>query len=115
MSLFASVPTSVNDWRSPQTSAEPNVSAIFGHVFVARQRSSRLAGGRLRAASAHGVHHTGPSCPSSYGDWIRDSRTIRFFVSEERTKVPGCCEADAEHERILDRVLQLIKKRRIET
>ena len=28
------MPTSVNDWRSPQISADPNVSAIFGHVFA---------------------------------------------------------------------------------
>ena len=65
MSAFGAVPTSVNDCRSPQISADPNVSAIFGHVFDARHRSSRPDFFRPRAASSEDVHHAGPSWPRS--------------------------------------------------
>jgi hypothetical protein len=51
MSVSARVPTKSSDIRSPHNSLDPKVSMIFGHVRVARQRSSNPAGGRRRASS----------------------------------------------------------------
>ena len=66
MSAFASVPTSMNDARRFVISALPNVSMIFGHVFVARQRSRRPDVPRPRGASFQSSHQTGASVPSPY-------------------------------------------------
>ena len=52
MSAFASVPTRFGDSRRYQNSRAPNVSMIFGHVFVVVHRSSSPADGRCRAVSA---------------------------------------------------------------
>ncbi len=67
MSALAVVPTSVNDWRRPHTSAAPNVSAIFGQVLVARHRSSRLAAGRC----ARGVFPLRPPHRSLVSELVR--------------------------------------------
>src|SRR5687768_9600999 len=48
------------------------------------------------------------------GDGIRCSGGVGFLVSEERSEISGCGEANAKHERILDRVLQFVQKRWIE-
>ena len=60
MSRFASVPMRPGDMRRPQNSVEPNASMTFGQVFVAVQRSSRLAAG----ASARRV---GVARPTRHG------------------------------------------------
>ena len=48
-------------------------------------------------------------------DRIRRARVILLFVAEKRVEVARGGEPDAEHERILHGVLQLVEQRRIET
>jgi len=63
MSFFAEVPTQEVVIFSANTSAPPNVSTIFGQVFVASHRSRMPAGRRPRTVSGNWCHHWGPSLP----------------------------------------------------
>ena len=84
MSTSAFVPSRFGDIRSPQNSAEPKVSKIFGQVFVARQRSSMLAGFRPRVASSYSPHQSGGSLPASYKFAAPPGVAKRMFIANCR-------------------------------
>src|SRR5262245_21960914 len=89
MSPFRSDPTSMSEARRFQISAAPNVSRIFGHVLLARQRSRIPEVPRPRGASFQSSHHSGASLPRPYSSTSVPGDANRRFRSMTRDAMLG--------------------------